>query len=106
MTYTLGNALHVPYPRRERFILEGRLNRSRSQRSWWGIAWDYRRDERFRVISSQWFPVGTVLVCAGAIDLDCFLVDKDQTIAENGQTQEWLDANEPREEVQIDLFGF
>ena len=104
MTYTLGNALRIPEPRRERFILEGRLHHARSQRTWWGLGWDYRIDERFRVITPQWFPVGTVLVCQGAIDVDCFLVDVDQTMTENGFRQEWLDANAPTAEAQINLF--
>jgi hypothetical protein len=107
MTYTLGNALRIPEPRRERFILEGRLHHARSQRTWWGLGWDYRINERFRVITPQWFPVGAVLVCEGAVDIDCFLVDVDQTMAENGFTQEWLDANQPGgSSGQIDLFGF
>lgn len=104
MTYALGNALCVPHPRRERLILEGSLHHARNHRSWWGIAWDYRINERFRVLTAQWFPVGTVLVCEGAIDIDCFLVDVDRTMLENGQSQEWLDAHEPGSSDQLGLF--
>ena len=106
MTYAdLGSVLHVAQPRHERLILES-LYRSRKGNVYWGIAYDYRLDVRFRVIIGRWFPIGTVVVCDSAIDIDCFCVDVAQTILENGYSQTWLDDNEPGggNAFQIPLF--
>lgn len=108
MTYAprrpqLGSTLN--HGGRIRLFLDSRLQRSRSGRAWYGSAFDWRTKTPYRVLSPDWLPIGTVLVCDGRADIDCWLVNLEQTQLENAIPQEWLDANRPGEgEIQIHLF--
>ena len=94
----------LAFPRHCQLILDGKLYRRGW--GWRGSAWHYQTDQRFRILSSQWFPSNTVLETDGAIDLDCFMVSKERTMLRCGFTQEWLDSIEPGKDGddQIPLF--
>ena len=104
MTITAVSATpNFPAPTFERALGE-RLHPTRSGNGYIGIGEIWRLGERYRVFSSQWFPIGTVLVLDRPFDIDFYPVNVEQTIAENGYTQEWLDANEPRPLINLSLF--
>ena len=70
---------------RVRLLLEGKLNPPRwGAGSWWGTAFDWRSNCDFRVRCAEWLPIGVVLVCDHRADVDCFIVNVEQTILENG----------------------
>jgi hypothetical protein len=83
-------------PGRVRLLLDGQLQASRWPGGrWYGSALDWHHDCLFRVKSDRWFPVGAVLVCDHRADVDCFLVNVAQTMAENGLSEEYLRRYEP-----------
>jgi hypothetical protein len=89
-------------------VLDQKCNPSKHSlsggRTYYGTGHDWRSDNRYRWVSYQWFPVGTVLVCLHRIDTDCWIVDPQRTISKNGFSQDWLDDNEPGDAVTIPLF--
>ena len=100
--FTYGRTLQ--YPRGLQLLLDAKLERL----TWGykGTGWHWPSDQRFRLLTPQWFPLGTVLEVNGAVDLDCWMVNKQQTMLRCGFTQEWLDDNEPGNGLdgQIPLF--
>jgi hypothetical protein len=106
MTFTRGGShgLVLNYGGTERLLLHSKPRRCRGT-GWTGVGYLWRVRETFRVWSSQWFPIGTVLVCDDRFDVDCWVVNVEKTILENGLRQEWLDANQPSDnDFQIPLF--
>lgn len=102
--FDYGSTLN--FPRHIQLLLDVKLRRC-GDWGWKGTAWHWATDQRFRILSSQWFPFHAVLETDGAVDLDCFMVSKERTMLKCGLTQEWLDANEPGKggDDQILLFG-
>jgi len=89
-----GSTLNCPG--RVRLLLDGQLQPSRWPGGrWYGAALDWHRDCLFRVKSDRWWPIGAVLVCDHRTDVDCFLVNAAQTMAENGLSEEWLQSHQP-----------
>jgi len=104
MTITAVSATpNFPAPTHERGICY-KPRPTKSGNGYVGAFELWRLGETYRFFSSQWFPVGTVLVLDRPFDIDFYPVNVEQTIAENGYTQEWLNDNEPRQPINLSLF--
>ena len=113
MTYTprrpiqrrpMGSTLNRPG--RVRLLLEGKLNPPRwGSGSWWGTAYDWCLDCSFRVCAPEWLPTGSVLVCDHRADVDRFIVNVEQTAAENGFPDDWRDHQPGSNAPTIPLLG-
>ena len=99
----MGSTLNRPG--RVRMLLEGKLRPPKwSNGWWWGIAYDWFIDVNFRVISPEWLPIGVVLVCDHRTDLDCFIINVEQTILENGLADNFRDFGPGKEAITLPLF--
>jgi hypothetical protein len=84
------------YSGRVRLLLDGRLQPPTWPRGrWYGSALDWHHNVAFRVRSDRWLPIGTVLVCDHRQDVDAWLVNVEQTMAENALSEAWLRQHEP-----------
>ena len=81
----------------------GKLSRCKTQ-GWMGIGYCFAKDEAYRIWSSQWYPIGTILVTECAMDVDLFCIDTERTLDANAFPLGWLEANEPKvPEIQLEL---
>ena len=60
----------------------GKLSRCKTQ-GWMGIGYCFAMDEAYRIWSSQWYPIGTIIVTECAIDVDLFCIDTERTLDAN-----------------------
>ena len=72
----------------------GKLYRCR-KKGWHGVAYNWAKDESFRVWSLWWFPIGLIVVADHAIDIDQYVVNELATVDLNHIDIEWLRENEP-----------
>ena len=80
----------------------GKLHKC-SENGWLGYGLHYGKSEYYRIWADRWYPVGTIGSASEIMDIDLYLLDKDDTIYINGFTKKWLDENEPKS-YQIELF--
>ena len=78
-----------------RYLERNKLSKSR-RHGWTGIGYCFAKDEAFRVWTSQWYPIGTILVTECAIVIDLFIIDAERTMDANAFPLGWLEANEPK----------
>ena len=62
-----------------RYLECSKLSKSK-RHGWTGVGYDFAKNESFRVWSSQWYPIGTILVTECAIDVDLFCIDTERTV--------------------------
>ena len=72
----------------------GKLARCRKN-GWYGVAYNWAKDESFRVWSLWWFPISTIVVADHACDVDQFIINELATADLNHFDIEWLKENEP-----------
>ena len=86
-----------------RYLECSKLSKSK-RHGWTGVGYDFAKNESFRVWTSQWYPIGTILVTECAIDVDLFCIDTERTLDANAFPLDWLAANEPKgPEIQLEL---
>ncbi len=81
----------------------GKLTRCQTQ-GWHGVGYCFAVDEAYRIWSSQWYPIGSIVVTQSAIDVDLYCIDTERTMDANAFPLGWLEAHEPKgPEIQLEL---
>ena len=81
----------------------GKLSKCQTN-GWIGVGYCYAKDEAYRIWSSQWYPVGSIVVTQSAMDVDLYCIDAERTMDANAFPLGWLEANEPKgPELQLEL---
>ncbi len=92
----IGSILN--YGGRRQYLDSGKLSRCKKY-GWYGVAYNWGKQESFRVWSPMWFPVGSILVADSALDIDLFVINPEATIEANCFDTIWLKTNQPKEET-------
>ena len=94
MTVPLNKGLTINSIGHRQYLELGKLYRGR-RKGWYGVAYNWAKDESFRVWSLWWFPTGIVVVADHACDIDQYIVNELATVDLNHLDIEWLKENEP-----------